>query len=252
MLTVSAHPSVQKADVRPGTSSRSRPAVQSGRTAKLGTLSDGSADKPTRRQLAADLAEGRREAIADAAIEVFAEHGYRDAGVAQIAARAGTGHGTIYRYFDNKQAIAEYVLNRSLLRLVSAVTGESPEASETADEYRAQVERIGRALYDLILAEPELGSVLFFVAGEVESELRDEVQRVFDAVAEVTELYLRNGVAKGFLSASLDTFTTAAAIVGMIFEGARRVHGSDDARAEGERWVSAVTGLMFDGIVVRA
>lgn len=206
--------------------------------------------RPARRLSAAQLTQGRREQIADAAIVVFAEHGYRDASIAQIAAQMGAGHGTIYRYFDNKRAIAEFVLNRSLLRLTSVVTDEPPDASSSADEYRAQVVRIGTALYDLMIAEPELGSVVFFVAGQVDSDMRETVQTTYDAVAGVTEMYLKNGIERGFLDPGLDTFRTASAIVGMIFEGARRVHMAEDQRDEGERWAAAVVRLMFDGIVL--
>ncbi|MBI4896931.1 MAG: TetR/AcrR family transcriptional regulator [Actinobacteria bacterium] len=214
-------------------------------------MTGSTAKKPARRLSAAELTESRREEIADAAIKVFALHGYRDASIAQIASQMGAGHGTIYRYFENKRAIAEYVLNRSLLKLTSVVTDEPPEASNNAAEYRAQVERIGRGLYDLMIAEPELGSVVFFVAGQVDSEMREQVQGAFDAVAQVTEMYLHNGIKKDFLDPSLDTFRTAAAIVGMIFEGARRVHLADNPRAEGESWSATVTHLMFDGIVAR-
>lgn len=47
-------------------------------------------------------AEERRQQILDAAITVFAERGYAGAGTADIAAAAGIGEPTIYRYFPNK------------------------------------------------------------------------------------------------------------------------------------------------------
>lgn len=215
-------------------------------------MSGENANEGSRRLSAEELTESRREEIADAAVAVFAEHGYRDASIAQIAAQMGAGHGTIYRYFANKRAIAEHVLGRSLMRLTAAITEERPDATANAAEYRAQVERIGRALYDLMIDEPEIGSVLFFVAGEVDSEMRDQVQRAYDIVAGVTAEYLKNGVARGFLAADLDTFRTGAAIVGIIFEGARRVHLADDPHAEGEHWVGVATKLMFEGVVNRA
>ncbi|MBI5310968.1 MAG: TetR/AcrR family transcriptional regulator [Actinobacteria bacterium] len=209
------------------------------------------AKKPARRLSAAELTESRRGEIADSAIAVFAEHGYRDASIAQIAAKMGAGHGTIYRYFDNKRAIAEYVLRRALIRLMQVVTDEPPEASDTAEQYRDQTARIGRALYDLIISEPDLGSVVFFVAGQVDSEMGAQVRLAFDLVASATEKYLLNGIEKGYIEPDLDTFRTASAIVGMIFEGARRVHLADDQRAEGEQWAATVVKLMFDGIVAK-
>ncbi|KHL12136.1 AcrR family transcriptional regulator [Mumia flava] len=47
----------------------------------------------------------KREAILDAALEVFAERGVRGVAVPEIAVRAGVGTGTIYRYFDSKEGL---------------------------------------------------------------------------------------------------------------------------------------------------
>lgn len=205
----------------------------------------------TPRLSAAELTDRRREEIYHAAMKVFAEHGFRDASVAQVASELGVGHGTIYRYFDNKRAIVEYVLNRAIMRLTSVVTQEPPNVTNSADEYREQVGRIGRALFKLFIDEPNLAVVLFFIAGEVDSELRDQVRGAFDLIAAGTELYLRNGIEKGFLDPELDTFATACAINGMIFEGARRVHLAADSHTEGERWTKVVQKLMFDGMAVQ-
>src|SRR5688572_11508399 len=45
----------------------------------------------------------KRERILRAAVDVFAEHGYFNAKVAQIAKTAGVADGTIYLYFDGKE-----------------------------------------------------------------------------------------------------------------------------------------------------
>lgn len=207
--------------------------------------------KSTKTRLsAAELTEQRRAEIHHAAVKVFAEHGFRDASIAQIAAEMGVGHGTIYRYFENKRAIVEYVLSRAIMQLTGVVSQEPPNVTNDAGEYREQVGRIGRALFKLIIDEPNIAAVLFFVAGEVDSELREQVRGAFDLVAAGTELYLRNGIEKGFLDPKLDTFATACAINGMIFEGARRVHLASDPHAEGERWTMVVQKLMFDGMTI--
>lgn len=46
-----------------------------------------------------------REAIIDAAYELFAEHGYNGVTVADIAARAEVGRATFFRYFGDKQEV---------------------------------------------------------------------------------------------------------------------------------------------------
>ncbi len=50
--------------------------------------------------------EGNKErAILEAAIAVFADHGYHGARVSAIARRAGVATGSVYLYFPNKEAI---------------------------------------------------------------------------------------------------------------------------------------------------
>ncbi len=47
----------------------------------------------------------KRDDIVRAALELIAEHGFHGAPMAMIAARAGVGAGTIYRYFENKDVM---------------------------------------------------------------------------------------------------------------------------------------------------
>jgi len=47
----------------------------------------------------------KREEIIRAALELIAEHGFHGAPMAMIAAQAGVGAGTIYRYFENKDVL---------------------------------------------------------------------------------------------------------------------------------------------------
>ena len=72
----------------------------------------------------------KREDIVCAALELIAEHGYHGAPMAMIAARAGVGAGTIYRYFENKDVlIAELyreLENRLTLVLMEGYTADRP------------------------------------------------------------------------------------------------------------------------------
>ena len=58
------------------------------------------------------LVEARRNHIIEAAIEVIAEQGFQRTTIKQIAARAGVADGTIYNYFENKQAILLAIVGR--------------------------------------------------------------------------------------------------------------------------------------------
>lgn len=74
----------------------------------------------------------RRERILAAATEVFAERGYTDASMGEIAARAGVVASVIYDHFDSKRQLHIQLLEHHgealIERSIHAVTPNSPEA----------------------------------------------------------------------------------------------------------------------------
>ena len=57
---------------------------------------------------------GTREAVLDAALEVFTEKGYAAAGIEDIRARSGASVGSIYHHFGAKEQIAAALYARGL------------------------------------------------------------------------------------------------------------------------------------------
>lgn len=196
----------------------------------------------------AERAEQRREQILKAAYRVFATKGYADATIADIARHLRLGHGTIYRYYENKHDIFEAVVTQGLERVARAIASEDPHRASTVDEYRAQVERIGRVLIDLLDRDPAVARILFYEAMGVSAELDEMMQRAWEAAGQVTAVYLRNGKDKGFLRPDLDTETTALAINALMFEAGRRLVRARDSGQARERWLKTIVELIFDGI----
>ena len=52
--------------------------------------------------------------VADAAVTVFAEKGYRQAGISDVSATLGLSHGALYTYVDSKQALFYLALLRGV------------------------------------------------------------------------------------------------------------------------------------------
>ena len=77
--------------------------------------------------MARSKAPGRLEDIIAAALWAFADAGYDRTKIAHVAARAGVGPGTVYLYAEDKEALFELVLLRSL---------ESPVVSHPSLPYR--------------------------------------------------------------------------------------------------------------------
>ena len=55
----------------------------------------------------------KHDAILEAALDLFVEKGFHGTAVPEVAERAGVGAGTIYRYFDSKEALVNAVYQRA-------------------------------------------------------------------------------------------------------------------------------------------
>ncbi len=64
------------------------------------------------RNVTSRASELKYEAILDAALELFVEHGFNGTAVPAVAERAHVGAGTIYRYFENKEALVNALYRR--------------------------------------------------------------------------------------------------------------------------------------------
>lgn len=80
----------------------------------------------TTRKRGRPLVDDKRRLILDAALEVFAERGFHGTTIPEIAAAAGVGAGTLYRYFEHKEALVNEVYRDAKLRLRAALMDELP------------------------------------------------------------------------------------------------------------------------------
>ncbi len=77
--------------------------------------------------------EDKRKRILDAAIRVFAEHGYHGARVGDIAEDAGVAHGLLYHYFASKDDVLKTIFVENwgqLLKRFRAVEATREPAEE--------------------------------------------------------------------------------------------------------------------------
>src|SRR5256885_12542768 len=66
----------------------------------------------------------KRTRIMDAAIKVFAEHGFHTATVAEIARAAGVADGTIYLYFKGKDDLLLRLFDEKMTALLAEARNE--------------------------------------------------------------------------------------------------------------------------------
>jgi AcrR family transcriptional regulator len=125
--------------------------------------------------------QAKVHAILDAALDVFAQKGFTEARLDDVAARAGIGKGTIYLYFPSKQALFEALVRSGIAAPIQAM-----EARILALDL--PVEAVLRTLFG-------------FLRVEVLGTRRQEVVRLLitegSRFPEIAELYHREVVSRG-------------------------------------------------------
>ncbi len=97
------------------------------------------------------IADEKRERLLREAARLFAERGFNQTDMAQLASRAGVAKGSIYNYFENKEDLYLYVCRDGMRRSREAIYGRmDPEW----DVYR-QIEHIFRQGARFIQNHPE-------------------------------------------------------------------------------------------------
>lgn len=92
----------------------------------------------------------------DAALRLFAARGYHGTAVPEVAEAAGVGTGTLYHYFEHKQALVNEVYRDAKLRLRSALLdGLAEPALDEPGAARAWFLEVWRRLGELAAREPD-------------------------------------------------------------------------------------------------
>jgi AcrR family transcriptional regulator len=129
-------------------------------------------------------AEERRIRILEAAVEVFAEHGYAQAKMQDIAARAGVVPSVLYDHFDSKRELhitllelhAQQLRERSLRRLEGASVEELVRASiANYFEFVEEDPFIWRVLHQ-DPADPEIAAVCQEIADRGTAAVADLIR----------------------------------------------------------------------------
>ena len=189
----------------------------------------------------------KRSLITEAAIDVFAEKGFHQARVSDVAKRAGVADGTIYLYFKNKEdlllSIFEEKMDELLAGLGEALEGvEDPlERVRTFGRFHFQQVRDNRAAAEVLQIELRLSNKF----------LKDYRPEKLWAYLGVFGQIVREGQASGVFRSELDPFTTMWAFFGGLDEIAMQWVLSRKAdRFSLENAADQVADLFIRGLLV--
>jgi TetR/AcrR family transcriptional regulator len=116
-------------------------------------------------------AQGAREAILNAAEEVFAEHGFDGARIDAIAKAAGYNKSLIFQYFGDKLGLYARVVRRadeemSGLQVQMMASLREGGATVSADKFRALLRTFMRVYFDYLVSHPRFARILLWEMAE--------------------------------------------------------------------------------------
>jgi TetR/AcrR family fatty acid metabolism transcriptional regulator len=157
-------------------------------------------------------AEDKRRRILDAAVRVFARHGFHTSRVGDIAEEAGVAHGLLYHYFSSKDEVLQTVFRENWADLL--VRFEAVEASnEPADE---KLRGIVKILLRTWRNDPALVTVMVREVGR-SPQLATQVDDIGKGFA-VIERVIEQGQAEGVFRRELDAHFASWVIYGGLEE----------------------------------
>jgi len=156
--------------------------------------------------------EQRRQAILEAALEVFIGKGYQLATIDDISNRCGLSVGAIYRYFRNKGQI--------MLTLVEERLGRTPEIfARLTEDAGDPWERLEACVYLLSSAlrvrHPATGRLLLVTLTEAvhDSEVNKGLHERFHGLVSYLQGIIDEGVTTGLFRSDVDTRTLATLLL---------------------------------------
>lgn len=143
--------------------------------------------KPPRRRAKQARARASVAAILEAAARVLLRHGYAGATTNRIAEVAGVSVGTLYQYFEDKDALFDSLIRREIAAVGHALEAIEPESQEALE---LTLSRIFLAVLGAMPHGPELSRRLEHVPNAL---LRRRVaagkQRVMELVRRLLEAH---------------------------------------------------------------
>lgn len=136
----------------------------------------------------------KRNKIIDTALILFNERGFVGTAVPMIAEKAEVGAGTIYRYFQNKEALVNELFQECVKRLTRIIQHNYPESSA---DIREQFHHI---FYGMVQLAQEDVNALYFIETQNNAHYLDERSKeIFQELLSIMHEFFNRGKKQGVI-----------------------------------------------------
>lgn len=205
--------------------------------------------KQKRRESSAPVEDrtGKRARILDAAVKVFAQEGFYNAKVSQIAHEAGVADGTIYLYFKSKDDLL-ISLFEDRMEMVNSTLREALSSSESAVD---RLKRVVKLHLDLVSENRNMAEVISVELRQSTKFIKEYANPKFGEFLRLIARAVHEGQERGELRKDVDPQLFSRALFGALDEIALAwlVKGRD--RIDLPRAATELGNLFIDGLRAR-
>lgn len=191
-----------------------------------------------------DLSIERKNQILDAAMETFTKQGFHKARMSDIAENSGLSKGTLYWYFESKDAIILNLFSRFFepeLKDFRALLNEERSLEQRLDVY---IERFSDDMAKMLKWMPLIYD--FIALAFRQKTIKQAVSSYYKQNMEILKLLLQQGIDNGEIK---DCGAEDAAIaIGSILEGTILLWIYDPDQIEIKRHVKSNMGFLLNGL----
>jgi AcrR family transcriptional regulator len=194
-----------------------------------------------------DVSDERKKQILDAATRVFAQKGFHEARMEDIANEAGLSKGTIYLYFKSKDdviaAILDHFYNRGMqdLQMLQDYEGSISELLLLLTRF------FGGEAEQMLSMMPIMFEFYALVARR--EDVRESIKGYFKTYREGLTALVALGIERGEFRA-VDPHE-AAIILSAIYEGLALLQATDPAVVHWQTHAEKAVRLVLDGLKVK-
>ncbi|MSO42547.1 MAG: TetR/AcrR family transcriptional regulator, partial [Solirubrobacterales bacterium] len=165
----------------------------------------------------------KRRVILEAAIRVFAQQGFHNCRVSDIAAEAGVAYGLVYHYFDSK----EQMLNELFTERWSLLLAASEESGREDTSPREKLAAVAGFIIDSYRYDPDLMKVIIVEVTRAANSFGRthlaEINQAYERVATIVTEAQKAGQFRDDIAADFVALVFYGAIeqllTGWIFDG---------------------------------
>jgi AcrR family transcriptional regulator len=188
----------------------------------------------------------KREKILKASVLVFSQKGFHQAGMDEIAKKAGVAKGTLYYNFSSKSKLFATTVTEGMEEIISQVEKEL----ESDLPFKEHFGKLIRSNFLLYLKYRDLSKIVFNeLTSGVGSDVLEEIEKVRLRYIDFISDLLRQGQERGYLK-KVDTRLAAVGIIGFL-DSLCNHYLKNDGMLDRERLIDTMFTILSAGLLIK-